>query len=121
MITNPTRQRALRGHRAARPAPRAANSSDHQATLAWRLTPRDRWIIRMLHEHRVLTSNQITALAFPSFRALAPLVRGDALATALGQVPGPHLGTLLAAITAARFAGEVGSADEAIALARRLT
>ena len=69
MITNPTRQRALRGHRAARPAPRAANSADHQATLAWRLTPRDRWIIRMLHEHRVLTSNQITALAFPSFRS----------------------------------------------------
>jgi hypothetical protein len=37
--------------------------------LAWRLTPRDRWIIRMLHEHRVLTSHQITALAFPSFRS----------------------------------------------------
>jgi hypothetical protein len=69
MITNPTRQRTLRGHRPARPTPRTANSPDHQATLAARLTPRDRWIIRMLHEHRVLTSNQITALAFPSFRS----------------------------------------------------
>lgn len=69
MITNPTRQRTLRGHKASRPTPRAANTADHQAVLAWRLTPRDRWIIRMLHEHRVLTSHQITALAFPSFRS----------------------------------------------------
>lgn len=69
MITNPTRQRSLRGHKAARPTPRAANTSDHQGVLAWRLTPRDRWIIRMLHEHRVLTAHQITAIAFPSFRS----------------------------------------------------
>lgn len=69
MITNPTRQRALRGHKATRPTVRVANSSEHQAVLAWRLTPRDRWIIRMLHEHRVLTAHQITALAFPSFRS----------------------------------------------------
>jgi hypothetical protein len=69
MITNPTRQRALRGHKPTRPTPRAANTTDHQAVLAWRLTPRDRWIIRMLHEHRVLTAHQITALAFPSFRS----------------------------------------------------
>ncbi|WP_436499533.1 replication-relaxation family protein [Actinokineospora sp. HUAS TT18] len=69
MITNPTRQRSLRGHKPARPTPRAANTADHQAVLAWRLTPRDRWIIRMLHEHRVLTAHQITALAFPSFRS----------------------------------------------------
>ncbi|MCE7009919.1 replication-relaxation family protein [Kibdelosporangium philippinense] len=69
MITNPTRQRALRGHKPARPTPRIANSAEHQAVLAFRLTPRDRWIIRMLHEHRVLTSHQITALAFPSFRS----------------------------------------------------
>ena len=69
MITNPTRQRSLRGHRATRPTPRAAGSADHQGALAWRLTPRDRWIIRMIHEHRVLTSHQITTLAFPSFRS----------------------------------------------------
>ena len=69
MITNPTRQRTLRGHKATRPTPRAANNAEHQAVLAGRLTPRDRWIIRMLHEHRVLTAHQITALAFPSFRS----------------------------------------------------
>jgi hypothetical protein len=69
MITNPTPQRSLRGHQATRPTPRAANTAEHQAVLAGRLTPRDRWIIRMLWEHRVLTSHQITALAFPSFRS----------------------------------------------------
>jgi hypothetical protein len=69
MITNPTQQRTLRGHKATRPTPRAANTADHQAVLAGRLTPRDRWIIRMLWEHRVLTAHQITALAFPSFRS----------------------------------------------------
>jgi hypothetical protein len=69
MITNPTRQRSLRGHKPTRPTARAANTADHQGLLAWRLTPRDRWIIRMIHEHRVLTAHQITALAFPSFRS----------------------------------------------------
>ena len=69
MITNPPKQRNLRGHKPTRPAPRAANTAEHQAALAWRLTQRDRWIIRMLYEHRVLTAHQITTLAFPSFRS----------------------------------------------------
>jgi hypothetical protein len=69
MITNPTRQRDLRGHKATRPIPRTVYNTEHQAVLAGRLTPRDRWIIRMLHEHRVLTAHQITALAFPSSRS----------------------------------------------------
>ncbi|MFI7680065.1 replication-relaxation family protein [Actinophytocola sp. NPDC049390] len=69
MITNPTRQRALRGHKPTQPTPRVANTAEHQAVLAWRLTPRDKWIARMLWEHKVLTAHQITALAFPSFRS----------------------------------------------------
>ncbi|USX56413.1 replication-relaxation family protein [Lentzea sp. HUAS12] len=69
MITNPTRQRSLRGHKPTRPTPRLANTAEHQAVLAWRLTPRDKWIARMLWEHRVLTAHQITALAFPSVRS----------------------------------------------------
>jgi protein involved in plasmid replication-relaxation len=75
MITNSTRQRALRGHQATRPTPRAANTAEHRAVLASRLTPRDRWLIRMLHEHRVLTSTQITALAFPSSRSARQRLR----------------------------------------------
>ena len=73
MITNPIQQRTLRGvlpsHPTARPGGRVRDSAEHQAALAWRLTPRDHWIVAMLAEHRVLTATQITGMAFPSFRA----------------------------------------------------
>jgi hypothetical protein len=36
------------------------------ASLATRLTTRDRWLLEILHEHRVLTTGQICELAFPS-------------------------------------------------------
>jgi hypothetical protein len=36
------------------------------AALASRLRPRDRWLLEILHEHRVLTTHQIQQLAFPS-------------------------------------------------------
>lgn len=46
--------------------------------LAANLTDRDQWILGMVHEHRVLTTGQITALAFsadrPARRRLAQLV-----------------------------------------------
>jgi hypothetical protein len=60
------------------------------------------------------------ALAYAEYRRQPPLVRGDELATALGIAPGPRLGELLAALDAARYAGEVGTRDEALALARTL-
>ena len=63
-ISNPTPQRALRAHQPARLTERAARTPEHQATLAAHLTLRDRWLARMLHEHRVLTTTQITQLAF---------------------------------------------------------
>jgi tRNA nucleotidyltransferase/poly(A) polymerase len=47
-------------------------------------------------------------------------IRGDRLASELGIEPGPELGRLLGEIEAAVFAGEVSSAEEAIALARKL-
>jgi hypothetical protein len=75
VIRNPMPQRALRGHRAPRPTPRAAGSAEHQACLAARLTPRDKWILRMVFEHRVLTATQLTALAFPSPRAARQRLR----------------------------------------------
>jgi len=49
-----------------------------------------------------------------------PLVRGDELAAELGMAPGPELGRLLGAVAEARYAGEIASADEAVALARTL-
>ncbi|MFF2811806.1 replication-relaxation family protein [Streptomyces sp. NPDC058000] len=39
------------------------------AALARRLTTRDLWLARMLHEHRVLTTRQITRLAYTSLRS----------------------------------------------------
>jgi putative nucleotidyltransferase with HDIG domain len=47
-----------------------------------------------------------------------PLVRGDELAAELGVAPGPDLGRLLAEIEEARFAGEVATRSDAVALAR---
>ena len=47
-----------------------------------------------------------------------PPVRGDELARAVGMTPGPELGRILAELEEATFAGEVGSADEAIEWAR---
>jgi tRNA nucleotidyltransferase/poly(A) polymerase len=58
------------------------------------------------------------ALADRSGPAPAPLVRGDALARALGIALGPRIGDLLDAIAEARFAGEVRTAEEAVAYAR---
>ncbi len=52
-----------------RAAGRLARSPQLAAALAARLTARDRWLLRMLHEHRVLTTSQITQLAFGTTRA----------------------------------------------------
>lgn len=68
MITDPTPQRALRSHHPQRPRPQVLHSPDHQARLARHLTARDRWLVQMLFEHHVLTTDQITQLAFPSRR-----------------------------------------------------
>ena len=65
----PTPQRQLRGHLPQRPLPRSVASAEHQAWLGRRLTARDRWLARMLREHRVLTSHQITQMLFPSARS----------------------------------------------------
>jgi poly(A) polymerase len=48
------------------------------------------------------------------------LIRGDELAAELGIERGPELGRLLGEIEAARFAGEVRTREEAVALAGRL-
>ncbi|WP_067667115.1 replication-relaxation family protein [Nocardia miyunensis] len=75
MITRPDRQADLRAPRPTRPPEAGA--------LAARLTDRDRWILRMLHEHRVLTTTQLTDLAFPTVgiarRRLAALHRAGVL------------------------------------------
>ncbi len=49
-----------------------------------------------------------------------PLVRGDELVQVLGITPGPAVGRLLRTIREAQAAGEVTTADQALALARQL-
>jgi len=50
----------------------------------------------------------------------APLLGGDELVAELGIPEGPELGELLAELESAQYAGEVGSRQEAIELARSL-
>ncbi|HEX8856710.1 MAG TPA: HD domain-containing protein [Thermoleophilaceae bacterium] len=47
-------------------------------------------------------------------------LRGDELAAEVGIAPGPELGELLALLREARFAGEAGTREEAVELARSL-
>ncbi|MEV7042871.1 replication-relaxation family protein [Amycolatopsis sp. NPDC051061] len=75
MITTTTRQHTLRGHLPGRHPARAAGSVEHQATLAARLTIRDKWLLALLHEHRVLTTSQIQDVAFPSGRSTRQRLR----------------------------------------------
>ena len=49
-----------------------------------------------------------------------PLVRGNELATELAIEPGPEIGSLLASLEEAAYAGEVATRDEALGFARRL-
>src|SRR5436190_22713853 len=51
------------------PAIRGRNAVERLAALAGRLTHRDRRLCQLLHEHRVLTTPQLTELAFPSGNA----------------------------------------------------
>ena len=72
---------------------------------------RQRWIRR----HQQTATALIEGLAAPP---LPPLLRGDALADALGLEPGPRVGTLLAAIAEEHAAGSFDTPEAAIAFAR---
>lgn len=61
------------------------------------------------------------ALRWRAEGAGAPLLRGDELARELAIPLGPQVGELLEALAAARYAGELNTASEAVAYARRLT
>jgi poly(A) polymerase len=49
-----------------------------------------------------------------------PLLNGDELMHAMGLAPGPLVGRLLAAISAAQAAGNISTSEEAIGLAKKL-
>ena len=90
-------------------------------SIADRLATRGRKAEEAIAKHLDVASVVLPlALDFADWRAQPPLVRGDELARALDTRPGPQIGALLAEIDAARYAGEVVTPDEAIALARRV-
>ena len=88
-------------------------------SVADRLATRGENAQKAIAGHLELARDVIApALDFKRATEISPLVRGDDLAAELGIAPGPRLGPLLAEIAAARYAGEVSTRDEAIALAR---
>jgi poly(A) polymerase len=90
-------------------------------SVADRLATRGRKAQESIARHLDLAREVLpAALQWRAQGRPAPLVRGDALAAALELEDGPELGRLLAEIDEARFAGEVSTGDEAIALAARL-
>jgi len=90
-------------------------------SVADRLATRGRNADAAISRHLALAREMIAvALKDRAAAPVAPLVRGDDLARALGIAPGPRLGELLEAIAEARYAGEVATADEAVSLARGL-
>ena len=90
-------------------------------SVADRLATRGRKAGESIAKHVELAREVLpAALAWRAEGRREALVRGDALARALELDDGPKLGRLLAAIDEARFAGEVSTPGEAIALAASL-
>ena len=88
-------------------------------SVADRLATRGRKADEAIARHLELARQVLAeALARRAAGTQPPLVRGDELAAELGIARGPRLGELLALIAEARFAGEVSTREEALALAR---
>lgn len=88
-------------------------------SVADRLATRGRKADEAIARHLELARTVLAAaLARRAAGPQPPLVRGDELAAELGIARGPELGVLMAQIAEARFAGEVSTRAEALALAR---
>lgn len=75
----------------------------------------------MIEAHLTLAREMIAAaLDWRRDGPPPPLLPGDELAVAVGIEEGPRLGELLAELEAAQYAGEVGSREDAVELARKL-
>ena len=90
-------------------------------SVADRLATRGRRSDEAIARHLELARELIgPALAWREHGPPTPLVRGDELADVLGIARGPRLGTLLAELEEAAYAGDVASREDAIAYARTL-
>jgi hypothetical protein len=90
-------------------------------SVADRLATRGRKADVAIARHLALARRMLAAaLERRSAPPGPPLLRGDVLARELGLAPGPWLGPVLAEVEEARYAGEVATAEEALAHARAL-
>ncbi len=89
-------------------------------SVADRLATRGDDAERAIARHLELAREMIGAALAWEADPPRPPVRGDELAAALGLAPGPQLGSLLAELQAAAYAGEVDGPQEAVARARQL-
>ena len=90
-------------------------------SVADRLATRGRKATQAIASHVELAREVLpVALRWRAHGPRAPLVPGDQLAAALNCKPGPQIGRLLAEIDEARYAGEVTTRADALALAARL-
>ncbi len=90
-------------------------------TVADRLATRGRKAEPAIAAHLELAREVLEhAFALREAGPQAALVPGDELAAELGIRPGPRLGELLRALAEDRYAGEIGTREEAVARAREL-
>jgi hypothetical protein len=87
-------------------------------SVADRLATRGRNHEAAIESHLDLSQAMLAdALAWRASRPRSPIA-GDALARALGIEPGPQLGRLMAELTAAAYADEIGTDESLLAHAR---
>jgi poly(A) polymerase len=90
-------------------------------SCADRLATRGRKADEAIAAHMELASELMdAALDWRDHGPPSPLVRGNELARELGIEPGPELGTLLARLEEAAYAGDVHTREDALGFARRL-
>ncbi len=89
-------------------------------SVADRLATRGRKAQESIAKHLDLAREVLPAALEWRAGRPAPLVRGDELGRALKLAPGPEVGRLLGEIEEARYAGEVATPEDALALAARL-
>jgi putative nucleotidyltransferase with HDIG domain len=90
-------------------------------SIADRLATRGRKADEAIAKHLAVARTVLpAALDYAAWSEQPPLIRGDELIRELDLRPGPALGTLLAQLTEARYAGDISTREEALALARRL-
>jgi poly(A) polymerase len=90
-------------------------------SIADRLATRGERASESIDAHMRLARRMLAdALSWRANGPPVPLWRGDALAAELRIPAGPRIGALLAELSAAQYAGEIATAEQALSHARRL-